>query len=386
MLLSNLISIPTGQGVDILIKGETIQSVSESIKDSVETKIEFKGALVFPGLINSHEHLDFNLFPKLGNRIYNNYVEWGDDIHEQNKEVIDKVLKVPLKLRITWGMYKNLLNGVTTVVNHGPQLPIGEGFITVLQEKFPYALHSIQLDKKWRYKLNFPFLAKHPFVIHIGEGADDMAKKEIDTLLKWNLLKRELIGIHAIALNEKQAAKFKAIIWCPDSNYFLVGQTAPINKLKKSTQILFGTDSNVSSSWNLWEHLRLAREQKMVTDEELFNMLTVAAAKVWQLPHAGIIEKGYNADIIVGRHKAGLQGMNAWYNLNPEDILLVMHKGGICLFDEELHTQLSKQIELKNFCKVFISGNCKYVLGDIPRLMAQIREYYPEASFPITDN
>src|SRR5690242_9639325 len=84
-----------------------------------ELRIEFENAIAFPGLINSHDHLDFNLFPKLGNRIYNNYSEWGKDIHVQNKETIDAVLKIPLPLRTQWGLYKNLLNGITTVVNHG---------------------------------------------------------------------------------------------------------------------------------------------------------------------------------------------------------------------------------------------------------------------------
>src|SRR5258706_11703399 len=84
----------------------------------------FNDALIFPGLINSHDHLDFNLFPKLGNRIYKNYVEWGNDIHQQNKETIDAVLKIPKKLRAQWGIYKNLLNGITAVFNHGKKLQI----------------------------------------------------------------------------------------------------------------------------------------------------------------------------------------------------------------------------------------------------------------------
>ena len=57
--------------------------------------IEFENAIAFPGLINSHDHLDFNLFPQTGNRIYNNYAEWGKDIHDQNKETINAVLKIP---------------------------------------------------------------------------------------------------------------------------------------------------------------------------------------------------------------------------------------------------------------------------------------------------
>src|SRR5450432_1163173 len=68
-------------------------------KISGEAMIDFEDAIAFPGLINSHDHLDFNLFPQTGNRIYNNYTEWGKDIHKQNKEEIYRVQQIPRQLR-----------------------------------------------------------------------------------------------------------------------------------------------------------------------------------------------------------------------------------------------------------------------------------------------
>ena len=67
----------------------------ENIKkiSCVKQLLILKMPLHFPGLINSHDHLDFNLFPQTGNRIYNNYTEWGRDIHEQNKEAISASFK-----------------------------------------------------------------------------------------------------------------------------------------------------------------------------------------------------------------------------------------------------------------------------------------------------
>ena len=288
-------------------------------------QLSFPDAIIFPGLINSHDHLDFNSFPQLGNRIYNNYVEWGEDIHRHNKDVIDSVLKIPEQLRIEWGIYKNLLNGITTVVNHGPKLTVENNLITVLQRS--HSLHSVVNEKNWRYKLNMPFIKKELFTIHIGEGTDHAAEKEINTLIKWNLFNRELIGIHAVAMNEKKAAKFKAIVWCPDSNYFLLGRTTAIDILKHQTKILFGSDSTVSSNWNFWDHLRLARKEKMVTDIELLAMLTNVPANVWGVQNCGVIAKDYDADIVIARRKAGLKDTDAFFELNPEDILMVIHKG-----------------------------------------------------------
>jgi cytosine/adenosine deaminase-related metal-dependent hydrolase len=82
---------------------------------ALEPSLDLNGALAFPGLINSHDHLDFNLFPPMRNHIYNNYREWGPDIHTNNRASIDPILSIPQKLRTQWGIYKNLVNGFTTV-------------------------------------------------------------------------------------------------------------------------------------------------------------------------------------------------------------------------------------------------------------------------------
>jgi cytosine/adenosine deaminase-related metal-dependent hydrolase len=378
MLLRNLQTIESVDTIDILIKDEKIAFVS-SRESTNDTTLEFGNAIVFPGLINSHDHLDFSLFPKLGNKVYNNYVEWGEDIHKQNKGVIDSVLKIPKDLRIQWGIFKNLLNGITTVVNHGPQLPIANAPIDVWQQC--NTLHSIQLERRWRLKLNMPFIKHRPFAIHVGEGTDQAAHDEINRLIKWNLLKRDLIGIHAIAMDEKQSAAFKALVWCPDSNYFLIGQTAKVDELKQHTKILFGTDSTVSASWNIWDHLRVAREQKMLTDTELIDALTTTPAKVWPMPCKGSITKDCDADLVIARKKNS-NNIDSFFALNPEDILLVMHRGQISLFDEELSQQLHRRT--KDYCKVQLNGRNKYVQGDIAGLIKSIKGYYPKAEFPVS--
>ena len=64
-------------------------------------------------------------------------------------------------------------------------------------------------------------------------------------------------------MNVQQAKAFEALIWCPDSNFFLLNTTAKVDKLKKEVAILFGTDSTVSANWNAWEQIRLAQKTKM---------------------------------------------------------------------------------------------------------------------------
>src|SRR4051812_4363772 len=121
----------------IKIEGGKISRIApaQSTRLSVEELMfDCEGALVFPGLINSHDHLDFNLFPSLGNRVYKSYVEWGADIHAGNKDEIAAVLRVPEPYRVLWGIYKNLIAGVTTVIHHGKKLDHDQGLINVYQQ------------------------------------------------------------------------------------------------------------------------------------------------------------------------------------------------------------------------------------------------------------
>jgi cytosine/adenosine deaminase-related metal-dependent hydrolase len=386
MLLCNLHIVGKKGLQNIKVSSNKITAVTEAKEHSInkkenETQIEFTDAIAFPGLINSHDHLDFNLFHQTGNRIYKNYAEWGKDIHQQNKKCINAVLKIPQDIRAQWGMYKNLLNGITTVVNHGEKLNIRDNFITVLQNN--YNLHSIQFEKNWKLKLNNLFTNEQPYVIHVGEGTDRAAHKEIDQLIQWNVFKRKIIGVHGVAMDQDQATAFKALVWCPASNYFLLNCTAAIDELKTKTSILFGTDSTLSANWNLWEHLRLAGDTLLLTDVELYDSLTKTPAAIWKQNSTASIAVNEQADIVVANSN-NKTGFDAFYSINPEDIQLILCKGEILLFDEAIKNQLpATNLSLSSFSKICINGKVKYVYGNVPGLMNEVLSYYPEAIFPI---
>ncbi|SEW44819.1 Cytosine/adenosine deaminase [Chitinophaga sp. YR573] len=372
MILHGL-QLMNGDLRSIFIHGDKIEQVlSPNDNNPVERNIYFEDCLVFPGLINSHDHLDYNLFPQLGNRIYKNYLEWGPDIYQQNNDIIQKVLDIPKELRTKWGVYKNLIAGVTTVIQHGERLTVPENLITIFSGCT--SLHSVKLEKHWKRRLNKPF-ADNPFVIHAGEGTDIQSCNEIDELLRWNIFRRKLIAIHGVAMNEQQAEKFEALVWCPDSNYFLLNATAKIDQLKSCTKILFGTDATVSANWNIWQHLRLAKAQNMLSDTELINAVTQVAADVWKLEKTGAVKEGYYADLIIAK------GSN-FFSTNPEDIQLMLHKGKIVLFDASLLIQLHN-IPVSDYSVIYVNDVKKYVIGDVPALIREIRRHMPAIKLPI---
>ncbi len=370
MILHDLHILGTTAIKHIHVEQGKIKAITNYREDlghlSGEQHLELDKAMAFPGLINSHDHLDFNLFPRLGNRIYDNYTEWGADIHLVNSEIIKQVLRIPLPLRIKWGLYKNLLNGFTTVVNHGDLLRIEDELITVVQDG--YTLHSPAFEKNWKWKLNKPFKKHDLFVMHIGEGTDPAAEKEISEVIRWNLFKRKIIAVHGVAMKESQAASFAGLVWCPASNYFLLKRTAAIDKLKSKTKIVFGSDSTLTAPWNLWEHIRQAKKTGMMTDEELIEALTTIPAELWGRKEVGTIEANKTADMVVTRKN------DDFFNLNPEDILLVIHQGNIRMFDSSLSMQLNNLVG-KDFESIALNVSVKYVQGDLSALIDEIKSY-----------
>ncbi|HXD77426.1 MAG TPA: hypothetical protein VN616_06440 [Puia sp.] len=379
MRLNNL-RLTGAEGLhDIWVDAGKFLAIRPSGTGSGEVSLDFGGALAFPGLINSHDHLDFNLFPALGNKIYNNYTEWGRDIHTNNSADIQKILKVPQQLRTQWGVYRNLLNGFTTVVNHGEQLDIDRPPITVFQDC--HCLHSVHFERHWKWKLNDPRRTGRPFAIHVGEGTDAVAKEEVDELIRWNLLRRPIVGIHGVAMTEQQAAAFHALVWCPVSNYFLLDRTAPVDRLSPVLPILFGTDSTLTGGWNAWDQVRFARDLRLIGDAGLMETLTTAPADAWGLHDRGRIEPGCSADLVIARIRPGLAAWEAFFAINSDDLLLVLHEGQIRLFDPLLLEPITEQgLTADDFQPACANG--KYVAGDLPALMKEIGSYCPDILFP----
>lgn len=86
--------------------------------------IDLDGAVVLPGLVNGHDHLELNHYGRVGDLgPYRNASEWIDEIRPRLRT--DPVILAgrahPLASRLFIGELKNLLSGATTVVHHNPR-------------------------------------------------------------------------------------------------------------------------------------------------------------------------------------------------------------------------------------------------------------------------
>ena len=182
-------------------------------------------------------------------------------------------------------------------------------------------------------------------------------------------------------MNTVQAKHFAGLVWCPESNRVLLNRHADIHQLKEHTRIVFGTDSTLTGNWNIWKHLRLARQLKQVDDPCLFAMVTSSAAQLWGL-NKGSLDAGKDADIVVATTKNKKISWDSFFSINPADILMVLQKGNLRLFDKSLLPQLIHHIDLSQFAQVNIGASEKLVAGNLPGLIQAIKKYHPGATLP----
>jgi imidazolonepropionase-like amidohydrolase len=97
--------------------------------------------------------------------------------------------------------------------------------------------------------------------------------------------------------------------------------------------VLFGSDSNLTSDPNFWNHIRIARALNALNDEELINSITSLPGELLNVNGTGKIKNGYQADIVVVKKKSKIMMLSL---MLIRDILLIIRSGKIMLFDESL--------------------------------------------------
>jgi len=153
--------------------------------------------------------------------------------------------------------------------------------------------------------------------------------------------------------------------------------TADIAALKRRTTILFGTDSTLTADWNLWNHLRRARALGALGDRELFDAATGAAAAAWGAP-GGRLAAGDVADVVVARRKAS-DPWDAFFAVDPEDVLLVLRGGSVALCDASLRGVAFE----RPGSSLRLGATTKWVAEDVPDLLATLALHAVDANLPI---
>ena len=389
------------------LSGVTIVTPDESVKNGAVEVTEGRisrigetnggglelepGLVLFPALVNVHDHLRGNYLPRVGppdGAYYLKCAEWIKDLAAS--AVLKERAHLTAQECYVLSGYKNLLSGVVTVSDHYPHEEnhsfIGSLPVRVVER---YALahevsrHSLDwgdgieiehrraVDKNW------------PFIVHVEEGFDEDYQRGIDVLDELGCLDEHSLLVHCLGLSEQDLQKVlragSTIAWCPGSNYFMFNVTCKIRKiLKLGINCAIGTDSTHTGSINLLEEMRFARAQykkmygEVLDSRTIFDMVTINAARALRIEgEIGSIEAGKAADLLLLRSDVS-DPYEALIGAQIEDIELLTWAGMPVYGDRKYRGFFG--IDVDKYSDISIRGHDKFVLGDPQSLLGRVRE------------
>ncbi|MBI3039825.1 amidohydrolase family protein [bacterium] len=373
---------------NILISGENILAVlrpNDAVPKNPDLTVNLEGRIVFPGLINSHDHLYHSFWPPCGNAPYRNWFEWEKSFRSTSDYNLKQKLSVADLYAL--GMYRNVISGVSMVVDHFPK-EITESFLTMPHVGFLedfYLAHSVSSHAlEWGKGIIEEFKNSRgilPFVIHVEEGFDPEIQTELETLCRMGVLAENTVLVNGLGFSktdvEMVASKGSSVVWTPSSNAFLYQRDAPIaSMLDAGVKLALGTDCTLVGSTNLLDEIRLAREFSAmhlggrIKDLDLISMVTINAAKIFHIDKTyGSIQPGKKADLLIFEDFKN-NPLESFFALTPKDISLLVRKGVMVYGEDRFRSVCSLRFD--QFSEVLVNRNPKLLWGKPLELLDRI--------------
>lgn len=368
-----------------------IGEITPEKPENAEMIFEAEEAVLTPGFINAHDHLDYN-HRGPSNRTLPGYVEKNPDRYNHRfdwRSGCRGYKRMPATKTVAydslaWNELRQVISGTTTIVSGGTMTLISgsravpsSGGVDGLARNigggpgseglvFPKA---IELDtfplKGKRGRCRFQPASGdgyegHPdkdeladviYIAHVAEGKDNVSRNEFVNLSsdegrRVDILGKNVAFIHMVAVLEKDVAKFAesgaTMIWSPRSNFALYGVTAPISLFREyGVNIALGTDWAYSGSAHVLEEMNVVADynrkylDNLLTNKEIWQMVTVNPAKFMLVDdQIGDIAPGMQADLALfslnGRKiETDEDAYGAVVNASQDQVELVMRGGNI---------------------------------------------------------
>lgn len=307
---------------NLVVQGSAIVCVGPDCTPPADaTRFTITDAWIFPGFIDAHNHVAYNVLPKFRpTRLFKNRSEWQNSkAYKKFKQPYETLIKKNLACEaIKYAEMKALISGVTTIEGTSPASPCVRTLIRNAENQNQLDIDSshirtfvldIQTFDVAKEKMDFSVTKS--FVVHLAEGVDRKARAEFATLKQKGLLTAQTAIIHGTALGEAEFQEMAQVgaklIWSPQSNLTLYGQTTRIPlALEHGVPVSLGVDWNPTGSDDIFEELRAAskvNEEKFagaIPKTSWIPMITENPAEALALSDKiGTLAPGLKADITV---------------------------------------------------------------------------------------
>ena len=309
------------------------------------------GGLVFPGLIDLHNHLAYNTLPLWRaprDTPYGTRYQWpsaatyGRDISNPAQAYGEAAAAAALR----YAEVKAIVGGVTAIQGSPPVTRAFPGWMVrniekeKLGKEIPWRQAVIPKDREGLKQSAKDLAEGRSFAYHLAEGKDPVLRKEFNDLQETGCIHPQLVGIHSTALGPDEWEAWGqvggTVVWSPFSNIWLYGETTDILAARSAgLRVCLGVDWAPSAMRNLLGELKVAalwNEESLdgaLEDRELCEMVTAdpgdALALAWKRPVGRLVEGGVG-DVCVVR-PSGSDPYKSLIGATEADIRLVVVGG-----------------------------------------------------------
>ncbi|HEX7537362.1 MAG TPA: amidohydrolase family protein [Dermatophilaceae bacterium] len=318
--------------------------------------VDVGSSLVFPGLIDLHNHL-----------AYNTLSLWTEETRDKAKPFLHHNSWPGARsyaASVTWPAYtfitaapqellayaetRAIVGGTTTIQGSPPKNRPRDGWVVRNVEDETWGTHDTNLIQASTLTLKPEGLLRKAtrmregssFIYHCSEGqVGTVVAQEFRDAQKADCLQERFIAVHCNAIDPKEFTSWRkhgAVVWSPFSNMWLYGSTTNVLAAMEAGQtVCLGSDWGPSGTRSVLGELKVARlvsdDQKMgLSDSDLVRMVTTNPGDVLDRPwkrQVGRLQPGAVADVLVIRAGARVDPFRTLVNARERDVDLVVIGG-----------------------------------------------------------